>query len=121
MPRCIFASDLHGRPDRYEKLFDAIERNAPDAVFLGGDLTPFPMATIDPDHPLPPDFICDFLIHHLEQIRQRMDKRYPEVYVILGNDDVRSLEPDMVTGERRGVWTYCHSRHCEVAGFDVYG
>ncbi|NNE45928.1 MAG: hypothetical protein HKN37_04625 [Rhodothermales bacterium] len=40
MISCLFVSDLHGRVDRYEKLFDAIQRDRPSIVFLGGDLTP---------------------------------------------------------------------------------
>ena len=121
MPNCIFATDLHGRPNRYEKLFTRIEQRSPDAVFLGGDLTPFPMAVIDPDHPLPPDFLLDYLACNLEQIRQRMGARYPRVFAIPGNDDHRSLEVDMLEAERRGVWTYCHNRRCEFEGYDVYG
>ena len=35
--RCLFVSDLHGRPDRYEKLLAAVEAERPGAVFLGGD------------------------------------------------------------------------------------
>ena len=40
MNTCLFATDLHGRSDRYEKLFRAIESLSPRAVFLGGDLMP---------------------------------------------------------------------------------
>jgi Icc-related predicted phosphoesterase len=121
MPRCVFATDIHGRPDRYEKLFHAIERRAPDAVFLGGDLTPSPMAAMNPSNPLPADFIGDYLSERLERIRRRMADRYPDVFVILGNDDHRSLEPDLMEGDRRGLWTYCHNRSCELDGYDVYG
>ena len=37
---CFFVSDLHGRRDRYRKLFREIEAKPPAAVFLGGDLFP---------------------------------------------------------------------------------
>jgi len=40
MPRCFFATDLHGHVDRYEKLFACIIEERPAAVFLGGDLLP---------------------------------------------------------------------------------
>jgi len=36
----LFASDLHGREDRYLKLLAAIRAERPAAVFLGGDLLP---------------------------------------------------------------------------------
>jgi Icc-related predicted phosphoesterase len=34
----FFVSDLHGKKDRYEKLFNKIEAEKPASVFLGGDL-----------------------------------------------------------------------------------
>lgn len=37
MPSCLFATDLHGRTGRYEKLLTAITTERPEAVFLGGD------------------------------------------------------------------------------------
>ena len=40
MTDCLFASDLQGQVDRYEKLFEAIGDIVPRAVFLGGDLLP---------------------------------------------------------------------------------
>ena len=40
MFHCLFATDLHGRIDRYEKFFAAIAQERPRAVFLGGDLLP---------------------------------------------------------------------------------
>lgn len=36
--RFFFAADLHGDPSRCEKLFATVERERPDALFLGGDL-----------------------------------------------------------------------------------
>ena len=42
--RCLFASDLHGRSDRYDKLFAAVGRERPAVLFLGGDLLPHPFA-----------------------------------------------------------------------------
>jgi Icc-related predicted phosphoesterase len=40
LPICFFATDLHGRIDRYDKLLASIVRHLPAAVFLGGDLLP---------------------------------------------------------------------------------
>ena len=36
----FFVSDLHGRVDRYQKLFDVAARQRPSAILLGGDLLP---------------------------------------------------------------------------------
>lgn len=119
--RCLFATDLHGRPDRYDKLLAAIEERVPDALFVGGDLTPFPLAKVDPDHLLPPDFVRDYLIVRFDELRLRMKDRYPRVFAILGNDDLRAIEPDMEAGQERGVWEYIHERHARLGAFDVYG
>jgi hypothetical protein len=40
LPTCFFATDLHGKTDRYNKLLASIIRHLPAAVFLGGDLLP---------------------------------------------------------------------------------
>ena len=36
----MFVSDLHGQIKRYNKLFDIVSSERPDAVFFGGDLFP---------------------------------------------------------------------------------
>jgi len=38
--KCIFVSDLHGNVNRFRKLFEIIEREKPDGVFIGGDILP---------------------------------------------------------------------------------
>jgi Icc-related predicted phosphoesterase len=45
MAECIFVSDLHGHTDRYEKLFGIIRKEKPDALFVGGDIMPSPLAS----------------------------------------------------------------------------
>jgi len=121
MTNCLFASDIHGHPDRYEKLFDAVENRAPHALFLGGDLTPFAFPGIDVGRNLPPDFIGDYLIVRFEALRRRMKDRYPRVFVVLGNDDPGALEPDMAAGDNARVWTYCHARRVSFRQHTVYG
>jgi Icc-related predicted phosphoesterase len=73
--RCFFASDLHGREDRYVKLFAAIESEAPDAVLIGGDLFPG-VASGSAD-----------LAGELERLRRALGDSYPRVLVVPGNDD----------------------------------
>lgn len=113
MPACFFASDLHGRPDRYDKLIAAIAREGPAAVFLGGDLLPHAVAS--------PDFLEDFLVPRLEQLRARLGAASPRVFVILGNDDARAEEQAVLEAGRRGVWEYVHDRRIAWGSWDVFG
>jgi Icc-related predicted phosphoesterase len=113
MPVCFFASDLHGRSDRYDKLTEAVAREGPAAVFLGGDLLPHPMTS--------PDFLDHVLVPRLEQMRARLGSGYPRVFVILGNDDARTEEETVLDAERRGVWEYAHDRRIAWESWDVFG
>jgi Icc-related predicted phosphoesterase len=118
---CLFASDLHGRIDRYDKLIAAIEERRPAAVFLGGDLLPFPFAAFDARGTLPDDFVRDYLSVQFDGLRRRMGRHYPNAFVILGNDDPRADEPTMIEGEADGIWRYCHKRKCKFDSYVVYG
>ncbi|HEY3384251.1 MAG TPA: metallophosphoesterase [Vicinamibacterales bacterium] len=121
MPACFFASDLHGRIRRYNSLIGAIEAERPAGVFLGGDLLPsgFGMAgSVDPDHL---DFINGFLAPQLERLHSVLGRDYPDIFVILGNDDPRAEEAAVLDAAARGVWHYVHDCRVEWRTFDVYG
>ena len=112
MTECFFASDLHGREERYSALFEAIYRGRPDAVFLGGDLLPFMDAGA---------FFDDVFRAGFRTLRTDLYQAYPRVFVILGNDDPRAFEPDLREGEDEGLWEYAHGRRIEFESFAVYG
>jgi Icc-related predicted phosphoesterase len=118
---CLFCSDLHGRRDRYEKLYQAIESECPSGVFLGGDLLPGLLAAFGGDGDGDGDFVEDFLAAGFERLRERLGGDYPQVFLILGNDDFRAVEPALEDAEARGLWSYAHDRRLELGGFDVYG
>jgi Icc-related predicted phosphoesterase len=109
--RCLFAADLHGRPDRWAKLVRCVEDDPPRALFLGGDLLPF----VDPEE------AAEDLTRTFEGMRGRLAGRYPRVFLILGNDDRRSLEPAFLEAADRGLWTYAHERWSELGAYAVYG
>lgn len=121
MPACFFASDLHGRVDRYEKLLAAVAAERPAAVFLGGDLLPsgFGMAgSLDPAHE---DFIEAFLAPAFDRLRRRLAGGYPDVFAVLGNDDPRAEEAAMIDAAGRGLWRYAHGQRFEWEGYFVAG
>ncbi len=118
---CLFASDLHGETDRYEKLWRAIEEAGPAAVFLGGDLLPSGLAglvSLDPSHD---DFVNDFLARGFERVRERLGERYPQVYLVLGNDDGLSEEAAFLDVAASGLWNYAHDRSFSLPSYRVFG
>jgi Icc-related predicted phosphoesterase len=139
MAPCFFASDLHGREDRYAKLFAAIASERPTAVFLGGDLLPHVHTAIArlpnaehagsrsvraskaPDAAHGSGFLADVVSPGLEDVRQRLGEACPRVFVIPGNDDPRVEEAAMVEIASRGLWDYVHDRRVEWQGSRVYG
>ena len=117
MPLCFFATDLHGRPGRYRRLFTAIADEAPAAVFLGGDLLP---AFGHPDEGPAEGFIEDVLAAGFRGVRDELGERAPRVFLILGNDDPRREETALIAAGE-GLWDYAHGRRLEFGDFAVYG
>lgn len=121
MRRCFFVSDLHGRPGRYRKLFDAAAQEHPAAIFLGGDLFPSGMASLAVAEAAFDDFIRDFLAPGFADLRARLGKAYPRVFLIPGNDDLRSEEAILRALEAEGLWEYIHERKVAWDDFAVFG
>lgn len=109
---CLFVSDLHGRVPRYERLAERIRAECPDAVFLGGDLLA---------HGHFGGASEDFTKNFLEPLLKAAGGSAGRVFLILGNDDPRAVEPALIAGEQRGDWTYVHGRAVPWRGFDVFG
>ena len=116
MPRCLFVADLHGRTDRYVKLFQEIASTRPAAVFLGGDLLPAAFGPHEQDA-----FIADTLVPGFSALRLQLDRAYPHVFIILGNDDLRLHEGAIIEAEGLGIWVYAHQRRVAWSGYSVYG
>jgi Icc-related predicted phosphoesterase len=118
---CFFVSDLHGDINRYEKLFDSIETDKPDAVFIGGDILPnlsYYRPTVDSGHG---DFINDFLVRRLRDTKKLLGDSYPNIFVILGNDDGRFEEAAVLDAAANGIWNYCHFRRMKTGPYQIYG
>jgi Icc-related predicted phosphoesterase len=121
MPLVFFVSDLHGRSSRYQKLFDAILREKPEAVLIGGDILPhgwYGHEALEFSHQ---DFINDFLVRNLLALRAALGAGYPRIFVILGNDDARIEEAAVLDAAARGVWEYIHLRSARFKGYTIYG
>jgi len=120
MANCLFCSDLHGRTRRYGKLFRVIRDEEPDAVFLGGDLLPGAVQIFSANFPHN-NFVTDYLAGELTRIREDQGTAYPEIFLILGNDDGRCEETAIIDAEERGLWHYVHNRKLSLGSFQIYG
>jgi Icc-related predicted phosphoesterase len=118
---CWFASDLHGRQERFAKLFALVAGGPPAALFLGGDLLPSGSLQFGNSRAGQGDFTGEFLAPALRRLRRELGTAYPRLFLILGNDDPRSQEAAFLDGAEQGLWEYIHNRRAQLAGFDVYG
>jgi uncharacterized protein len=91
----LFASDLHGHQRRYEALFHAVGDDPPDVLLLGGDLFPAGRGVASARYPDVEDFTGEYLLPRFTELRDALGARFPQVLFILGNDDRRSLEPEL--------------------------
>jgi uncharacterized protein len=115
----FFVSDLHGQAPRYNKLFAAILAERPAAVLLGGDLLP---NTLMMSNTQPAGFFFRGVLQSgLAELKAKLGEAYPQVFLILGNDDPRSEEIGLKDGESLGLWHYIHNRRVEFGEFTVYG
>lgn len=113
--KCFFVTDIHGKVDRYKKLFDQIVRKQPEILFIGGDIFPsFNHSRFD-------DFIMDYLIPEFEKLQKNLKSNYPRVYLILGNDDPKTEETKVIEGEHKGLWKYIHNKKITDRNYSIYG
>lgn len=117
----FFVSDLHGHSGRYDKLFQKIEEECPKVVFMTGDLMPSGMFAFTSGSSTPAHFLENVLKKGFRSLKNKMGMDYPEVYLILGNDDGKAEENFFVEMQKSGLWNYAHNRKFEFLGFQIYG
>ncbi len=114
---CYFVSDLHGKTDRYDKLFDRIGTAPPEAIFIGGDILPFSLKM----NKISGGFIDTFLTPGLRHLRDELGANYPKIFIILGNDDPRSEEATIIEAANTGLFEYIHDNKTTLGNWNVYG
>lgn len=118
---CFFVTDLHGHLDRYEKLFKKIEAEMPGIVFLGGDLLPSAMLNFTSSNMVHQDFVSQVLGNGFRKLKETLGENYPQVYLILGNDDGKLEEPIFLDLAAEKLWKYAHNRSFELDGYTIFG
>ncbi len=116
-----FVSDLHGRVKHYQKLFFAVQQDIPKAVFLGGDLLPSDSMYFGGKDNLKNGFIDDFLVPELFKLQEALKDKFPQIFIILGNDDTRLEEQIILRYDRENLWKYMHNRKMTFMGHQIYG
>ena len=119
MPTCFFATDLHGQTDRYDTLLASIVKDRPAAVFLGGDLLPRSAFSSIQSEQF--DFLQDYLVPAFTRARDSLGMDYPEIFLIMGNDDPRCEEEGFVAAAANGLWHYVHQQKFLFGAFPIYG
>ena len=117
MTNCFFVSDLHGKTDRYLKLFDQIKNEKPDIVFFGGDLLPHALKKSE----IYDDFVIDFLFPNLRKLEQSLQKKYPDIFLILGNDDARCEEEIFIKESIKGLFHYANQKKFIIDKYKIFG
>jgi Icc-related predicted phosphoesterase len=116
MSLCFFVSDLHGHLNRYQVLFSKILEEKPAAVFLGGDLLP------SFGNMREGNFIQDYLSPEFMKLKISLEDDYPRVFLILGNDDSRRVEEDLISCMmKEGVWEYIHNQSAQFGSHTIFG
>ncbi len=68
------------------------------------------------------DFLEDFLIPEFQRLRSELSDSYPDIYLILGNDDGRGRETRFIEIDREeGLWHYAHHRWLMNGDYEIYG
>lgn len=113
---CIFVSDLHGNPKRFRKLFEIIEHEKPDAVFMGGDLLPNSLSAESTIQ----EFLEKELFKKIKNIQKKFDKTI-RFFIIMGNDDPRVFEQLFINADTNQLIDYVHFKTVEFNGFFITG
>lgn len=116
---CFFVADLHGNKSRYHKLFELIVNEQPKAVFIGGDILPHAMLAFN--HDTEDNFIIEYLMPEFQKIKDGLKDNYPQIFIILGNDDPRIEEEHLIEGEEQGLWRYINQKAVEFENYTIYG
>lgn len=119
MIKALFISDLHGSIQKYEFLFKKILTLKPAAVFIGGDLLGF--AAAGKDTAGVQNFLSDYLAVELQKLRLQMNRKYPAIFAIMGNDDPKTHESELVKMTEDGILIYANERKIPFHNFTVCG
>jgi Icc-related predicted phosphoesterase len=112
---CHFVSDLHGKTELYEKLAVSVISEKPDAVFIGGDISPFSITSGSYGH-----FFTGYLASLLKKITEYTENK-SRVFLIPGNDDPAEYEKYLKKLDSKKLLCYVQSNWVNYLEHDIAG
>ena len=106
----VFATDLHGEIQDYERLLDVASGKKVKAVIIGGDIAPF-LSVMGDIATHQRDFMEFYLIPRLKDFRKKTKK---DVFIMMGNDDLRINSEILKNGEKRGAFKVINQKVCKI-------
>ncbi|MDP9128043.1 MAG: metallophosphoesterase [Pseudomonadota bacterium] len=109
----LIASDIHGNTSQYDKLFSYALNHNCSGIVLGGDLMPKGLL-FSPARQR--DFINNYLFARMDSLHRQRGKPLP-IFLMMGNDDLKTNEQLLIDNQARHHFTYIHNR---IIGFGKY-
>ena len=113
----VYATDLHGEIREYEKLLEAGSGKNVRAVIIGGDICPF-LTAVGDIVTQQREFIQFYLIPRLRDFRQKTGK---DVFLIMGNDDLKINRNVVEKGEKDGAYACIDMKAVPLGGKFIAG
>ena len=121
MNTCFFVSDLHGKMSRYEALLKLIKKEKPDFLFMGGDLLPHRTMRRSRKQEEEVNFVTEYLIPKFNRLKETLECSYPEIFLIPGNDDEKTMFNAFMEGEKTDLWRSIHNQCIVIGKYRIYG
>ncbi len=115
---CFFVTDLHGNVNAFSTLFQLIIQEKPELVFIGGDLLSGGFLRTAMHNG---DMLTKVIGAGFDQVRRELGDSYPQIFIIMGNDDPKSEESLLLRQDKQGLWHYINQRHIRWQNLDIYG
>jgi len=113
--KILYAVDLHGNKRLYDKLVEySTKKKEIKAVIIGGDICPRLEASLEEAVKLQKDFIENFLIPKLKEIKKPL-------FIMMGNDDFRVNMNALEKGEKQGVFKLLHKKINKIGNKNIIG
>lgn len=106
----VYATDLHGEIHAYEKFLELASGKNVVAGVIGGDIGPF-LNVIGDIALHQREFIEFYLIPRIRDFKKKHNK---EVFLIMGNDDLKVNEDILEKGEKAGLYKIINQKSYKI-------